>query len=97
MMTTQMPTPSYPVLENIETVLPVTSRLQSLKLWLTKTWNGFFEELFCENYLEPSITQLQGQDGEYFWEIYDSRTHKTIYCMTDYEVMEWLDSRHYRQ
>ncbi|NJO43864.1 MAG: hypothetical protein HC865_25690 [Cyanobacteria bacterium RU_5_0] len=65
--------------------------------WLTKASDALFDFLLAEPIIEPKITQVQGRNGEVFWEIYDSRTGRTIYCMTENEVFEWLDSRHYLQ
>jgi hypothetical protein len=45
--------------------------------------------------VEPIITRLKGRDGEDLWEIYNPNTGKTVQCMTDYEVMEWLDRRYW--
>lgn len=63
----------------------------------TSTFETLFDLLFAEPNTEPEITQLQGRDGEVFWEIYDARTGNTVYCMTEFEVMQWLDARQYRQ
>ncbi len=94
MMTTRMSTP----LSGLGLAgSSAPSRLQSVKSWLVKAWQGLVDQLVCDRHPEPRITRLQGQDGEYVWEIYDAATHTTTYCLTDYDVMVWLDSRYHRQ
>ena len=76
---------------------PTTHKMSSAQLilfWFATVGESIFNLLFAEPLCEPKITQLQGQDGETFWEIYDPMTEKTVYCMSDCEVMEWIDSHH---
>ncbi len=46
---------------------------------------------------KPIITRLEGQAGETFWKIYDPNTRKNFYCMTNYEVMDWLERHNWKQ
>ncbi|MDX2232584.1 MAG: hypothetical protein NW220_23340 [Leptolyngbyaceae cyanobacterium bins.349] len=71
--------------------------LTRIRAWFIRSCDVVFGLLFMDGNTEPRITQLQGRDGDYFWEIHDVRSGKTIYCMTEDEVMGWLDSRQYRQ
>lgn len=73
------------------------SSLHAIRALFASAVKTLFDLLLAESNTEPKITKLQGCDGEVFWEIYDARTGKTVYCMTEFEVMEWLDTRHYRQ
>jgi hypothetical protein len=78
--------------------LPSTqSPLNRIKELFASAFEILFDLLIAEPNTEPRITELQGRDGEVFWEIQDARTGTTVYCMTEFEVMEWLDTRHYRQ
>lgn len=40
---------------------------------------------------EPRVTQIQGQNGDLFWQIYDPATGQTVYCSTDDEALQSLD------
>lgn len=82
----------YYRLESIE-LMPSGSALTQLKLWLTTVRRICLEILLPELIHEPRVTQFQGNNSETFWEIYDFRTGKTYYCMTENEVLEWLDTR----
>jgi hypothetical protein len=73
------------------------SSLHRIKDLFASAFETLFDLLFADSNTEPKITQLQGRDGAVFWEIHDARTGKTVYCMTEFEVMEWLDARQYRQ
>jgi hypothetical protein len=73
------------------------SLFQLLASWATKAGDCLFKVLLTEQNAEPTITPLQNCDNEVFWKIYDSRTGKKVYCMSEHEVMVWLDSRNYRQ
>ncbi len=68
-----------------------------LSFWLTNLPSTLCNLLLSEPFTEPKILELQGRNGETFWEIYDARTGRTTYCMTEDEVMGWLDARDYRQ
>ena len=87
---------SYHNLENNPSS-SIQSPLSCLKGFFALAFQALFDLLVVDSNAEPKITQLQGRDGEVFWEIYDARTGKTVYCMTEFEVMEWLDTRFYRQ
>lgn len=71
--------------------------LNLILFWVANLPSTLFDIFLPDLFTEPKITELQGRNGESFWEIYDARTGRTIYCMTEDEVMEWLDNRHYRQ
>jgi len=71
--------------------------LTKAKVYLLNICEVVFNLLTINENTEPRITELKDRNGELFWKIYDFRTQRTIYCMTVDEVMEWLDSRHYRQ
>lgn len=68
-----------------------------IKFWFASAFKTIFDLLLAESTTEPKIIELHGDNGEVFWEIHDARTGKTIYCMTEFEAMEWLDARFYRQ
>lgn len=68
-----------------------------IKELLASAFETLFDWLFAESNIEPKITQLQEWNGEIFWKIHDARTGNTVYCMTEFEVMEWLDARLHQQ
>lgn len=67
-----------------------------VRSWLVGIFDTVFDLLLVEPNMEPKILELQGRNGDVFWEIHDARTGRTVYCMTEFEVLEWLDSRSYR-
>ena len=73
----------------------VQSSLHRIREAFVSAIETLFDLLLAEPNTEPKITPLQGRDGEVFWEIHDTRTGKIVYCMTEFEVMQWLDTRRY--
>ncbi len=61
-----------------------------------QTMGAIATQLFTEPSYEPQITQRQQADGTLYWEVYEPATGRTIYCLTEVEMMDWLDSREYR-
>lgn len=82
-----------------EAIQPISAQLdfKSFSLGLANAWKTVVQFLVEESNAEPQIIQLQGRDGSVFWEIYDARTGRTFHCMTENEVLEWLDTRLWRQ
>ncbi len=52
-------------------------------------------QLWAEPSHEPQITQRRQQNGDLYWEVYEPWSGRTIYCLDEAEIMDWLDSRNY--
>jgi hypothetical protein len=40
---------------------------------------------------EPTVIKGRDRYGNAYWEIYDPNTQRTMYCMNEAEVRQWLD------
>ncbi len=61
-----------------------------------QTIGAIATQLFTEPSYEPQITQRRQPNGDLYWEVYEPWSGRTIYCMNEAEMMDWLDSREYR-
>ncbi|MBD2463240.1 hypothetical protein H6G89_19585 [Oscillatoria sp. FACHB-1407] len=84
--------------EKLELIPTTQSSLQD-KLGLVvsgfqKAWErlvGFFELSS-----EPSVYHTSDASGEW-WYVYEPTTGRSFWFATEAEVLEWFDTRHYRQ
>jgi hypothetical protein len=70
---------------------PVNSFFAQTTTSLAKIGEVIFRFIRINQVTEPQITHIQGKEGETFLKIYQPNTGKTFYCMTECEMMEWLD------
>ena len=73
----------------------IGSSLKQFLSWMTSAAGNLTSVYSAKSNIEPRVTQVQGASGSLFWEIYDPVNGRVLYCMSEEEVMQWLDS-HYR-
>ncbi|MGG6296154.1 hypothetical protein ACQ4M4_17335 [Leptolyngbya sp. AN02str] len=70
------------------------SRKPVLSQGLADLWYGLMDRLAVSN--EPHIWSTRDSAGNLRWKAHDPLTNETTDAMTDAEMRQWLEERHYR-
>lgn len=73
---------------------PKNARNLTLSSKLKGIWQRAIAHLEVTS--EPRVWQTQGESGSYGWSAYDPATKQSIQHVTERQMREWLEERHYQ-
>ena len=60
--------------------------------WMSSEAGDLVRIYSAKTQVEPRVSEVEGQDGELMWEVYNPMNGRVVYCMSEEEVMLWLDT-----